>query len=95
MTDVPRVELRPGYSISRIINGCWQLTPDHGGGPNAEGEALSRFAELVEHGFTTFDCADIYEGTEEMLGKFRATLDDPCAQIKRPFTRRSAARSST
>ena len=77
MTDVPRVELRPGYSISRIISGCWQLTPDHGGGPGAEKEALVRFAELVEHGFTTFDCADIYEGTEALLGKFRATLSDP------------------
>ena len=77
MTEVPRAELRPGYSIARIINGCWQLTPDHGGGPNSENEVLGRFAELVEHGFTTFDCADIYEGTEEMLGKFRATLSDP------------------
>ncbi len=77
MTDVPRVELRPGYSIARIISGCWQLTPDHGGGPNDEAEVLRRFAELVEHGFTTFDCADIYEGTEAMLGRFRATLPDP------------------
>ena len=71
MTDVPRVELRPGYSIARIINGCWQLTPDHGGGPKAESDGLNRFAELVEHGFTTFDCADIYEGTEAMLGRSR------------------------
>jgi aryl-alcohol dehydrogenase-like predicted oxidoreductase len=77
MTDVPRIELRPGYSIARIINGCWQLTPDHGGGPKAESDVLKRFAELVEHGFTTFDCADIYEGTEAMLGRFRKTLKDP------------------
>ncbi|MEO1202085.1 MAG: aldo/keto reductase [Pseudomonadota bacterium] len=79
MTNVPRVELRPGYSIARIINGCWQLTPDHGGGPGAENAVLERFAELVEHGFTTFDCADIYEGTEAMLGRFRRTLADPDA----------------
>jgi len=77
MTDVPRIELAPGYSIASIINGCWQLSPGHGGGPAARKNALGRFAELVEHGFTTFDCADIYTGTEELLGEFRRTLADP------------------
>ena len=79
MTEVPRVELAPGYTISRIINGCWQLMPDHGGGPDGKKDTLRRFAELVESGFTTFDCADIYTGTEELLGEFRRTLADPDA----------------
>jgi aryl-alcohol dehydrogenase-like predicted oxidoreductase len=35
------------------------------------------FAELVEHGFTTFDCADIYTGVEQLLGRFRQRLPDP------------------
>lgn len=77
MSDAERVALAPGYSISRVINGCWQLTPDHGGGPGSDKEALRTFAELVDHGFTTFDCADIYAGSEEMLGKFRRSLPDP------------------
>ena len=77
MTDCPRVELAPDYSIAKIINGCWQLTPDHGGGPESRKNALRHFAELVEHGFTTFDCADIYTGTETLLGEFRRTLSDP------------------
>lgn len=77
MTEVERFELAPGYAVARIINGCWQLTPDHGGGPGSETETLSIFAELVEHGFTTFDCADIYVGVEQLLGKFRRSLDDP------------------
>ena len=77
MTDIARVELAPGYSIARIINGCWQLSPDHGGGPESRKSALRRFAELVDYGFTTFDCADIYTGTEELLGDFRRTLVDP------------------
>ena len=76
MTDVPRVELAPGYSIAKIINGCWQLTPDHGGGPESRNDVLRRFAELVDRGFTTFDCADIYTGTEELLGDFRDSLSD-------------------
>lgn len=77
MTDFERRELAPGYSVARVINGCWQLTPDHGGGPGTRKGILQRFAELVDHGATTFDCADIYEGTEELLGEFRRSLDDP------------------
>lgn len=77
MTDVPRVKLAPDYSIAKIINGCWQLTPDHGGGPNSDKKALRIFSELVDHGFTTFDCADIYTGVEELLGNFRRTLANP------------------
>ena len=76
-TEVPRVDLAPGYSIASIINGCWQLTPDHGGGPGSREAALALFAELVELGFTTFDCADIYTGVEDTLGAFRRGLPDP------------------
>ncbi len=77
VSDADHVELVPDYAISRVINGCWQLTPDHGGGPGSENEILRTFAELVDHGFTTFDCADIYAGSEEILGKFRRSLPDP------------------
>lgn len=77
MSEAERFELAPGYSIARLINGCWQLTPDHGGGPRSEKDTQRIFAELVDHGFTTFDCADIYIGVEELLGRFRRTLSDP------------------
>ena len=78
MGEVQRTELAPGYSISRVINGCWQLSPDHGGGPKTERETLRIFAELFDNGFTTFDCADIYAGVEETLGRFRKTLSNAC-----------------
>ena len=78
-TPAERIDLAPGYSIARIVNGCWQLSPSHGGGPESQREVLARFAELVEQGFTTFDCADIYEGTEQLLGEFRRTLEEPDA----------------
>ena len=92
MTDVRRVELAPGYSIAQVINGCWQLTPDHGGGPESRRYALRNLAELVDRGFTTFDCADIYEGTEELLGNFRNTLADPDAiQIHTKFVPNKAS----
>jgi aryl-alcohol dehydrogenase-like predicted oxidoreductase len=77
MTKPSRVWLVPDYSISPVINGCWQLTPDHGGGPASEAEIFNMFAELVEQGFTTFDCADIYTGVESLLGRFRRSLADP------------------
>ena len=77
MNDCPRSDLAPGYSIATIINGCWQLTPDHGGGPVSEKRTLRPFSELLDYGFTTFDCADIYTGVEELLGRFRRSLADP------------------
>jgi aryl-alcohol dehydrogenase-like predicted oxidoreductase len=77
MSDVERFDLAPGYSIARIINGCWQLTPDHGGGPGSTKETQRIFAELVDCGFTTFDGADIYLGVEKTLGDFRRSLSDP------------------
>ena len=77
MTELARVRLAPGYSISPVINGCWQLTPGHGGGPASEADTFRRFSELVEQGFTTFDCADIYTGVESLLGRFRRILADP------------------
>lgn len=77
MADIARTWLAPGYSIATVINGCWQLTPDHGGGPTREADIFNIFSELVDHGFTTFDCADIYTGVEELLGRFRRSLPDP------------------
>jgi len=77
MTEPGRVRLAPDYSISQVINGCWQLTPDHGGGPPGRSATLHLFSELVDHGFTTFDCADIYTGVESLLGRFRRSLPDP------------------
>ena len=77
MTEPMRTELAPGYSISRVINGCWQLTPDHGGGPGTEAEVMRLLSEQLAFGFTTFDCADIYTGVESLLGRFRSSLADP------------------
>jgi aryl-alcohol dehydrogenase-like predicted oxidoreductase len=65
-----RVEIAPGYSIAKIINGCWQLSEGHGGNSDSEPEIFHRFHEQVEAGFTTFDCADIYTGVESLLGRF-------------------------
>jgi aryl-alcohol dehydrogenase-like predicted oxidoreductase len=67
-TMFPRIELRPGYSISRVIKGGWQLAGGHGGVD--EKQAVRDMWAFVEAGIDTFDCADIYTGVEELIGKF-------------------------
>jgi aryl-alcohol dehydrogenase-like predicted oxidoreductase len=50
---------------ANIIRGCWQLASDHSQG-NTDIESI---LDAINCGFTTFDCADIYLGVEELLGK--------------------------
>src|ERR687897_388785 len=66
---VETIELAPGYRISRMLRGGWQLAGGHGA---IEAErAIADMAAFVDAGVTTFDCADIYTGVEEMIGHFR------------------------
>ncbi|MGI9357563.1 MAG: aldo/keto reductase [Rhizobiaceae bacterium] len=69
---VPMLQVRPGYLISRLIKGGWQLAGDHGTVDRAQ--AINDMIEFANAGVVTFDCADIYTGVEEMIGAFRAEL---------------------
>jgi len=63
------------YQISRILNGCWQLSLGHSlNGPLDFDDIRKAFYQLKEKGFTTFDCADIYTGAEEFIGSFISEL---------------------
>ena len=63
------IELRPGYSISRLINGGWQLAAGHSAaGPDGD-RIVDELESMVDAGLTTFDCADIYTGVEELYGQ--------------------------
>jgi aryl-alcohol dehydrogenase-like predicted oxidoreductase len=66
------IDLAPGYRISRVIRGGWQLAGGHG--EVDAGRAIADMAAFVERGVVTFDCADIYTGVEEMIGRFRAAM---------------------
>lgn len=70
-----RITLENGYSFSRVINGCWQLSAEHclKGSLDID-DAVKGFHQLKERGLTTFDCADIYTGVEEILGRFVTEL---------------------
>jgi aryl-alcohol dehydrogenase-like predicted oxidoreductase len=63
-----RINLSSDYSISRVIKGGWQLAGGHG--HIEERQAIADMFDFVKAGITTFDCADIYTGVEELIGKF-------------------------
>ncbi len=64
-----RITIAPDYEISRVIRGGWQMAGGHG--PiDAEG-AVDDMVAFADAGITTFDCADIYTGVEELIGRFR------------------------
>lgn len=69
---VETAELAPGYSISRILKGGWQLAGGHGSVDRER--AIADMGAFVEAGIVAFDCADIYAGAEEMIGEFLRQL---------------------
>jgi aryl-alcohol dehydrogenase-like predicted oxidoreductase len=69
MSGIERREIAEGYEISRLIKGGWQLAGGHGAVDRAA--AIADMGRYVAAGITTFDCADIYTGVEEMIGAFR------------------------
>jgi len=78
--SIPRIEIAPGYTISRILKGGWQLAGGHGAVDAAA--AIDDMARFAHAGITTFDCADIYTGVEELIGQFiRERRGGPMIQV--------------
>lgn len=80
-----RFQLAPGHSISRIIKGGWQLAGGHGAVDRQT--SIADMIAFCDAGITTFDCADIYTGVEELIGAFRAAYgnargDEALAAVK-------------
>ena len=63
-----RINLSPAYTTSSIIIGFWQLAGGHG--PVDKQSIIADMERFAEAGFTSFDCADIYTGVEELIGNF-------------------------
>jgi aryl-alcohol dehydrogenase-like predicted oxidoreductase len=74
MNAVATAELKPGYVISRVIRGGWQLAGGHG--PVDRASAVDDLVAAFAAGIFTFDCADIYTGVEEIYGEVRQRLRD-------------------
>ena len=69
-TPAPRASIVDDYSISRIIVGAWQLSEGHAPEAPRKEAVIEAFDRIADAGLTTFDCADIYTGVEELLGEF-------------------------
>ncbi|CAB4821106.1 unannotated protein [freshwater metagenome] len=68
-------ELVPGYQISPVIKGGWQLSSGHSLNQKIEDQcAIDDTTAFIEAGITTLDFGDIYTGVEELIGKSLAKL---------------------
>ena len=68
--NVPRIQLRPDFSVPRIIKGNWQIADDHSSSIPDDRATYDAMAAFVDAGITAFDCGDIYYGVEERIGRF-------------------------
>ena len=66
--------LKDDHVISRVIRGGWQLAGGHGAVDRDT--AIDDMVAFADAGITTFDCADIYTGVEELIGAFRERYRD-------------------
>ncbi|MEJ6578073.1 MAG: aldo/keto reductase [Actinomycetota bacterium] len=64
------IQLVPGYEISPVIKGGWQLSSGHSLDQTIEDAgAILDTTKFIEAGITTLDFGDIYTGVEELIGK--------------------------
>jgi aryl-alcohol dehydrogenase-like predicted oxidoreductase/enamine deaminase RidA (YjgF/YER057c/UK114 family) len=67
---VERSELAPGFTISRVLTGLWQIADMERGGV-LDSECTARaMLPYVESGLTTFDMADHYGSSEQVAGRY-------------------------
>src|SRR5579872_7030523 len=64
-----RFLLAQDYEISLLIRGGWQMAAGHSVSGSAD--PIADLIAFADSGVTTFDCADIYTGVEELIGEFR------------------------
>jgi len=75
------VTLAPGFAVSRVARGNWQLAARHGA-PYAREAAIDDMRRFVEAGITLFDCADHYVGVEQLIGEFRRRHPDHARRLR-------------
>src|SRR6266852_1194022 len=75
------VTFAPGFVVSRIAKGNWQLAERHGA-LYARDAAIDDMRRFVEAGITLFDCADHYVGVEQLIGEFRRRHPDHARRLR-------------
>ncbi len=69
---VERCELAPGFTISRVLTGLWQVADLERDGRRLDvRHAAQAMRPYVDAGLTTFDMADHYGSAEDIAGAFR------------------------
>lgn len=78
---VERCELAPGFTISRVLTGLWQIADMERDGRSLDLKAAAQaMLPYVDADFTTFDMADHYGSAEEIAGLFLKE-HGPCVQL--------------
>lgn len=78
---IETLELAPGYVVSRIAKGHWQLAARHGPA-RGQDDAVDDMRRFVEAGITAFDGADHYVGVEDAIGAFRRRYPALAKQVR-------------
>lgn len=82
MSPIRRHALAPDLSISRVLTGLWQMADQERDGRAFDQEAAAAaMAPYVAAGFTTFDMADHYGSSEEVVGRFRTRANAPRTEL--------------
>ena len=77
-----RIELAPGLSISRVLTGLWQIADMEREGRALDLDAAAAAMETyVEAGLTSFDMADHYGSSEEIVGRFVARHGEGIVEV--------------
>lgn len=77
-SQVPRIDLAPGLSISRVLTGLWQLADMERDGRAVDLDSTAAAMQpYVDAGLTTFDMADHYGSAELVAGIFRSKHHGP------------------
>ena len=77
-----RIDIAPGFSISRVVMGLWQVADMERSGKELDPVAsASLMNDYVDAGFTTFDMADHYGSAEVIAGTFRKKFAGKSSQL--------------
>ena len=77
MSRLTQTDLAPGFPISKIVTGLWQIADMERGGETLNPESLApAMQQYVDAGLTTFDMADHYGSAEIIAGHFRKGSPD-------------------
>ena len=71
---VERVRLAPGFTVSRVSTGLWQIADvERDGDPLDPDQTSAALGPYLDAGFTTFAMADDYGSAEVIAGRFQGS----------------------